>query len=805
MPIEGSAGTLDIENATLRSNAIAVLTNLVTGNDRVRESGAPALEVYGDPSHGGNEARLEMVSNTATVSSSAFTRLTSNAGVLSVKTGTDASDNGTITFGGFANERLRITSDGKVGIGTNGPAEKLDVQGSALITGSTYGIKSTGTLGSDKSEGWYRLLIGGIRDGASAIRTECKLQLMASGLHQTLTFDFNHMINLSQTSGNSFNLLGNDHYISRAGITKLRLADAGSNQFALDMYIDHDVVPVERDWTITLYTEGGSLISEATTFLEKITATPSASIELDTDTSIFGIVGSTTSKTLIMHENGNVGIGTTDPQYTLDVNGLASSKTSRVFEFTGGDNYARHFWICSFLDAPGYHTNQLIKINYSATYKRLTGSHSRNSIASGTVTLSNIWRYTTSGTAGEFQYVTLQDQKNELYYGQGRLPKWYYVRFNNRGYLVLSMSISDSNSSSYYIKGNVDFLTRPTAESADRIFNGTVYKDSDVATTEGFTAISDLYPTTGTDVDGWDSVMSSGSTAQNFVEATEGTIFKHGNVGIGTTNPFCRLEIYGSANGNASGSDDRAFFATSSGTALSNDTGSGSGVSVWSHDWVGSGTGFIAANATTFSDERLKKNIVDADDGECLDILRQLQPKKYNYVDVVQRGETPVWGFIAQEVEAILPYSTHNFQEYIPNIYELANVSSSNVITFTNFNTSNLEANATIIRVKTVNGGQENVTLTEVIDEHTIRVEEDLNEWTGSIDETGNVVTGNQLFIFGQRMEDVRGLKKDAIWTVATSALQEIDRQLQAEKAKVATLETQVADLLARVQTLGGA
>ena len=146
MPIEGSAGTLDIENATLRSNAIAVLTNLVTGNDRVRESGAPALEVYGDPSNGGNEARLEMVSNTATVSSSAFTRLTSNAGVLSVKTGTDASDNGTITFGGFANERLRITSDGKVGIGKTDPGASLDVMGDVELN-DIFTIKSTqGTI-----------------------------------------------------------------------------------------------------------------------------------------------------------------------------------------------------------------------------------------------------------------------------------------------------------------------------------------------------------------------------------------------------------------------------------------------------------------------------------------------------------------------------------------------------------------------------------------------------------------------------------------------------------------------------------
>ena len=128
MPIDASpSGTLDIENATLRSREIVALTSMVTGNDVIRSSNPPALEVYGDPSHGGNEARLELVSNTATVSSSAFTQLTSNAGVFSVKSGTDASDNGTITFGGFTNERMRIGSDGNVGIGTTSPLSELEI------------------------------------------------------------------------------------------------------------------------------------------------------------------------------------------------------------------------------------------------------------------------------------------------------------------------------------------------------------------------------------------------------------------------------------------------------------------------------------------------------------------------------------------------------------------------------------------------------------------------------------------------------------------------------------------------------
>jgi hypothetical protein len=276
-------------------------------------------------------------------------------------------------------------------------------------------------------------------------------------------------------------------------------------------------------------------------------------------------------------------------------------------------------------------------------------------------------------------------------------------------------------------------------------------------------------------------------------------------VGIGDTQPFCKLSIgSGGSSSLASGSTLRSYFGAAD-TDLLHDTGTGAGVDVYARGWVGTNSGFIATNSTTFSDERIKKNIVDADDVECLNILRQLKPKKYNYIDTVQRGETPVWGFIAQEVEQVLSYSTHKFRECIPNIYELANVSESNVITFTNFNTSNLEENSNIIQVRTITDDMRFVTHMEVIDEHSIRVKEDLTDYIGVFDEEGNVVDGNKLFIYGQRKEDVRGLKKDAIWTVATAALQEVDRQQQAEKAKVTTLETQVTNLLGRVQALESA
>ena len=94
------------------------------------------------------------------------------------------------------------------------------------------------------------------------------------------------------------------------------------------------------------------------------------------------------------------------------------------------------------------------------------------------------------------------------------------------------------------------------------------------------------------------------------------------------------------------------------------------------------------------------------------------------------------------------------------------------------------------------------ITINEVIDEHTIRVEEDLSEWIASIDETGNVVAGNQLFVYGQEVDDFIYLKKEAIFTVATAALQEVDRQLQAEKVKTKNLEARVQACQDKVVTL---
>jgi hypothetical protein len=321
------------------------------------------------------------------------------------------------------------------------------------------------------------------------------------------------------------------------------------------------------------------------------------------------------------------------------------------------------------------------------------------------------------------------------------------------------------------------------------------------------------------------------------------TMDSNGRLGIGTTTVRVPLHVNGGVNP-VIGNGSRAYFRFDTGLTF-NTSYWGETTTIYASHSITCGSYFASVAGTIgASDERIKKEIVDVEDDSALETLRLLKPKKYKYKDEVQRGSEPVWGFIAQEVRETLPYATQLRRECLPNIYELANVSNSNVITFTNFDTSNLESNAMVLKVYDEDDTEHLINIAEVIDGHSIRVDEDLSKLTGSVDETGNVITqtetttltleeyealalddktdyvlgesntytkttttniGNNLFVYGQEVSDFLFLKKDAIFTVATSALQEVDRQLQAERVKVATLETQVASVLTRLDALESA
>ena len=271
-----------------------------------------------------------------------------------------------------------------------------------------------------------------------------------------------------------------------------------------------------------------------------------------------------------------------------------------------------------------------------------------------------------------------------------------------------------------------------------------------------------------------------------------------GNVGIGVTTPHAKLHVNGASGSVSTTAGDITRYVYYNNTGLNggsgwvNDFGT---VSIYASDDIVSSGSLVSTTRSVYaSDERIKRDIVDVQDDEALRLLRSIEPKKYKYKDTFKNGDEEVYGFIAQQISNVFPEATQVRTSYIPNIYETANVASK-TITFPTFNTADLESNTFTLRVMDGENNEHDITITEVLDEHSVLVEEDLSELCGYVDENGDLVEQDKLFVFGQRVDDFIYLKKDSIWTVATSALQEVDRQLTAEKARNDALEARILAL----------
>jgi hypothetical protein len=233
------------------------------------------------------------------------------------------------------------------------------------------------------------------------------------------------------------------------------------------------------------------------------------------------------------------------------------------------------------------------------------------------------------------------------------------------------------------------------------------------------------------------------------------------------------------------------------------------------------------------SDRRIKTNIVDISDNEALNTLRLIEPKKYEYIDKRERGNATTFGFIAQQIREVFPDAVKIEEDEINCFMDDSSLSEDNILTLSKTNTSDISFNYTdssgncyaILSIDNYLPNNPDIQSyihvydSNIIDSSNIQIDVSLNEnykireccTDASFnvnDMSGNnlyTIPANTILLNGQRVPDFHTLNKSAIFTVATAALQEVDRQLQSEKTKTATLETQVTDLLARVTALESA
>ncbi len=200
--------------------------------------------------------------------------------------------------------------------------------------------------------------------------------------------------------------------------------------------------------------------------------------------------------------------------------------------------------------------------------------------------------------------------------------------------------------------------------------------------------------------------------------------------------------------------------------------------------------GVAAYEWAAYSDERIKTNIQEMDSSACLDAIRLLQPCSFNFIDYRKNWSHKTIGFISQEVESIIPECVKYLRETIPNIYQLGTYyidsSGNQYISLPNYdmnkieydNSGNIYSNLSLYDEKNT---EIRANLIGVVSSECIQISTKEN-------------IPEQIFVYGQMIDNYQHLNYDGIFTVGTSALKEIDKHMTDHIHTLDKLEEQIRD-----------
>jgi hypothetical protein len=184
------------------------------------------------------------------------------------------------------------------------------------------------------------------------------------------------------------------------------------------------------------------------------------------------------------------------------------------------------------------------------------------------------------------------------------------------------------------------------------------------------------------------------------------------------------------------------------------------------------------------SDRRIKKNIAPYDATNVLQTLQQIRPVTYQYIDQVNRHRQIEYGFVAQDIQPVLPYAVTKGIDYIPNIYDLADWStltkSTTLITLRNKLTDDLQIHDELKILDL----RERPILLQIMEKTTqsIIVNGNLEDLVAEYEyeqETQQDISPQTVFVYGKKVDDLQVVDKDAIFSVGMAAMQEIDHITQ--------------------------
>ena len=181
------------------------------------------------------------------------------------------------------------------------------------------------------------------------------------------------------------------------------------------------------------------------------------------------------------------------------------------------------------------------------------------------------------------------------------------------------------------------------------------------------------------------------------------------------------------------------------------------------------------------SDLRIKENIREIDDKEALNKILALQPKKYEYIDKISRGDKTVIGFIAQQVREIIPEAIQIDKKIIANVLQWCNYDAGKI--FINIDDIKIGTKINIRYNDKINDGDNGDTF-KIKAIHDDYVE--LDDEDGMIKIPDNM---DRVYVFGYEINDFHYLDKNAIYTHNVSATQELYKIIMEQENRISKLE----------------
>jgi len=164
-----------------------------------------------------------------------------------------------------------------------------------------------------------------------------------------------------------------------------------------------------------------------------------------------------------------------------------------------------------------------------------------------------------------------------------------------------------------------------------------------------------------------------------------------------------------------------------------------------------------------------------------------IKPKTYQYIDEKYRGTNVIYGFIAQQIQEVIPEAIDINKGYIPNIYTNTSY-NSNIVYLNNITNLNLNLNDNInIKANELNEYYKIININ--YDKKYIELDKEIK-----LNEYINENTSN-CFVYGTEVDDFHVLNKDYIFTLNICATQELHKIIQQQKTEIEELKTEISNI----------